>query len=256
MSAAALRGDCVVVIPARMASTRLPRKVLLPLAGLPVVEWCRRAAVRAAVGPVVVATDHPEVAGTVERLGGVAVMTPPGCPSGTDRVARAVKAIERVRGRRFKTVVNLQGDEPFIRASTIRAVARLLTGARPAGDLSTAVVPLADARRASEPNLVKAVLAKDGRCLYFTRAPAPYPARDAKPAYYQHIGIYGYTREALDRFVALKPSPLETMESLEQLRALEDGMTIVAAVVDDQTIAIDTANDLARAARLKRKLNG
>lgn len=249
------RGDCVVVIPARMGSTRLPRKVLLPLAGLPVVEWCRRAAVKAGVGPVVVATDHAEVAGTVERLGGTAVMTPASCPSGTDRVAHAVKALERRRGRRFKTVVNLQGDEPFIRASTIRAVARLLTGAKPAGDLSTAVVPLADARRASEPNLVKAVVAKDGRCLYFTRAAAPYPARDAKPAYYQHIGIYGYTRAALDRFLRLPPSPLERLESLEQLRALEDGMTIAAAVVDDATIAIDTANDLARAARLKRKLN-
>lgn len=249
------RGDCLVVIPARMASTRLPRKVLLPLAGLPVVEWCRRAAVKAGVGPVVVATDHADVAGTVERLGGTAVMTPRSCPSGTDRVAHAVKTLERRRGRRFKTVVNLQGDEPFIRASTIRAVARLLTGAKPAGDLSTAVVPLADARRASEPNLVKAVVAKDGRCLYFTRAPAPYPARDAKPAYYQHIGIYGYTRAALDRFLALEPSPLERMESLEQLRALEDGMTIAAAVVDDATIAIDTANDLARAARLKRRFN-
>ena len=248
--------NCVVVIPARMGSTRLPRKVLLPLAGLPVVEWCRRAAVKAAVGPVIVATDHPEVAGTVERLGGTAVMTPPDCPSGTDRVAQAVKALERARGRRFGTVVNLQGDEPFIRASTIRAVARLLTGRKPAADLSTAVVPLDDVRRAAEPNLVKAVVAKDGRCLYFTRAPAPYPARDAKPAYYQHIGIYGYTRAALDRVVRLPPSPLEIMESLEQLRALEDGMTIAAAVVDDRTIAIDTANDLARAARLKRNHHG
>lgn len=243
---------CVVVIPARMGSTRLPRKVLLPLAGLPVVEWCRRAAVKAGVGPVVVATDHPEVAGTVERLGGTAVMTPADCPSGTDRVAAAVKTLERARGRRFKVVVNLQGDEPFIRASTIRAVARLLTRAKPAGDLATAVVRLDDARRASEPNLVKAVVAKDGRCLYFTRAPAPYPARDAKPAYFQHIGIYGYSRGALERFVRLPPSPLERLESLEQLRALEDGMTIAAAVVDDRTVAIDTANDLARAARLKR----
>lgn len=245
------RSDCVVVIPARMGSTRLPRKVLLPLAGLPVVEWVRRAAVAARVGPVVVATDHAEVAGTVERLGGTAVMTPASCPSGTDRVAAAVARLERARGRRFKVVVNLQGDEPFIKAGTVRAVARLLAGPKPAGDLATAVVPLADARRASEPNLVKAVVAKSGRCLYFTRAPAPYPARDAKPAYFQHIGIYGYTRAALARFVRLPPSPLERLESLEQLRALEDGMTIAAAVVDDRTVAIDTASDLARAARIK-----
>lgn len=244
--------DVLVVIPARLASTRLPRKVLLPLAGLPVVEWCHRAAVRADVGPVVVATDHPEVAEAVERFGGKAVLTDPNCPSGTDRAAAAARKVERARGRRFKSVINLQGDEPFIRPSTIRAVAALLAGARPVADISTAVVALDDPRRAAEPNLVKAVLAADGRCLYFSRAPVPYPARGGAPRYFQHIGIYGYTRAALDRFVRLPPSPLETLESLEQLRALEAGMTIAAAIVRERTVAIDTAADLARAARLRR----
>ncbi|MBI3297490.1 MAG: 3-deoxy-manno-octulosonate cytidylyltransferase [Elusimicrobia bacterium] len=243
----------LVVIPARLASTRLPRKVLLPLAGLPVVEWCRRAAVRAGVGPVVVATDHPEVAEAVERLGGDAVMTAPECPSGTDRAAQAARKVERARGKRFTAIVNLQGDEPFIRPSTIKAVAALVSGHRPACDISTAVVPLDDPRRAAEPNLVKAVLAHDGRCLYFTRAPSPYPARGAAPRYHQHIGIYGFVRAALDRFVRLPPSPLEKLESLEQLRALEAGMTISAAVVKDRTVAIDTAADLARAARLRSR---
>lgn len=243
----------LVVIPARLASTRLPRKVLLPLAGLPVVEWCRRAALRARVGPVVVATDHADVAGTVERLGGDAVMTSPDCPSGTDRVAQAVRAVERARGRRFEVVINLQGDEPFIRPSTIRAVAALLTRARPAGDLSTAVVPLDDARRAAEPSLVKAVVAADGRCLYFSRAAVPHAARGAVPRYFQHIGIYGFIRPALDRFVRLPPSALERLESLEQLRALEAGMAIAAAVVSDRTVAIDTAADLARAARQMKR---
>lgn len=244
------RSDTLVVIPARMGSTRLPRKVLLPLAGLPVVEWCRRAAVRAAVGPVVVATDHEQVRSTVERLGGLAVMTPPSCPSGTDRVAHAVRAVERARGRRFRAVVNLQGDEPFIRPSTIRAVARLLRGAK-AADMATAVVPLGDPRRAAGTDLVKAVLAGDGRCLYFSRSPVPFPARGALPRYFQHIGIYGFQRAALDRFVRLAPSPLEKLESLEQLRALEDGMEIRAAVVKEGTVAIDTAADLARAARMR-----
>ena len=244
------RRDTLVVIPARLGSTRLPRKVLLPLAGLPVVEWCRRAAVRAAVGPVVVATDHEQVKSTVERLGGLAVMTPASCPSGTDRVAHAVRQVEKARGRRFRSVVNLQGDEPFIRPSTIRAVARLVGGAAPS-DMATAVVALAEPRRAAGEDTVKAVLAADGRCLYFSRSPVPFPARGAAPRYFQHIGIYGFSRAALDRFVKLPPSPLERLECLEQLRALEDGMVIRAAVVKDRTVAIDTAADLARAARLR-----
>lgn len=235
--------DCLVVIPARLGSTRFPAKVLATLRGRPIVEWCRRAAAAAKVGPVVVATDHEKVVHAVEYFGGEAVLTPVGCASGTDRVW----AVARARKARF--VINLQGDEPLIKPGTIRKVAELLR-ANPSADIATAVVPLTERRRAEDPNVVKAALGSGGRCLYFSRAPIPYP-REAKGAgpRWQHIGIYGFRYAALQRFVGLPPSPLERLECLEQLRALEAGMTIFAAKVNDRTVAIDTPGDMARAAR-------
>ncbi|MFA5139491.1 MAG: 3-deoxy-manno-octulosonate cytidylyltransferase [Elusimicrobiota bacterium] len=238
----------VVVIPARMGSTRFPAKVLSSLGGIPVVEWCRRAAIQAGVGPVVVATDHSDVIDAVKRFGGSAVLTPTDCRSGTDRVYAAVRALERARGLQFRTVVNLQGDEPFIRPATIRKVARL---ARTDGvDIATAVVPASGSREAADPNVVKAAVAADGRCLYFSRAAIPSGAARL----WRHIGIYAFTRAALERFVKSRPSALEAAERLEQLRALENGMTIAAARVADRTVAIDTPADLRRASlRLARR---
>ena len=233
----------VVVIPARMGSTRFPAKVLSPLGGIPVVEWCRRAAVQAGVGPVIVATDHSNVIDAVKRFGGSAVLTPLGCRSGTDRVYAAVRSLERARGLQFRTVVNLQGDEPFIHPSTIRKVAELARGG--GADIATAVVPMPIGRSAADPNVVKAVLSCDGRCLYFSRAAVP----SGTARLWRHIGIYAFAREALERFVKSRPSPLEAAERLEQLRALEGGMTIAAARVSDRTIAIDTPADLRRASR-------
>lgn len=240
--------DCLVVIPARIGSTRFPAKVLATLRGRPIVEWCRRAAASAKVGPVVVATDHEKVVHAVEYFGGEAVLTPEGCASGTDRVW----AVARERRARF--VINLQGDEPLIKTATIRKVAELLRS-NPSADIATAVVPLADKRRVEDPNVVKAALGRDGRCLYFSRAAIPYPRRSSasageKPAYFQHIGIYGFRYPALQRFVGLPPSPLERLECLEQLRALEAGLTIFAVKVSDRTVAIDTPGDMARAARV------
>ncbi|MFA6092971.1 MAG: 3-deoxy-manno-octulosonate cytidylyltransferase [Elusimicrobiota bacterium] len=243
----------LVLIPARYGSTRLPAKVLRPLGGIPVVEWCRRAAVRAAVGEVAVATDHEEVLRSVESYGGAAVLTPVSCASGTDRVHAALKTLERLRGVRYTHIINLQGDEPFIRPGTLKGVAALL---REGAQMSTAVVPACE-EDADNPNVVKAVLAKDGRCLYFSRAPVPFlrPHAGAPPRrpLYKHIGIYGFSREALERFVGLKPSVLERVESLEQLRALEDGISIRACVVKDRTVSIDTAADLRRAGRMLSK---
>lgn len=239
--------DCLVVIPARIGSTRFPAKVLATLRGRPIVEWCRRAAAAAKVGPVVVATDHEKVLRAVEYFGGEAVLTPAGCASGTDRVW----AVARERKARF--VINLQGDEPLIKTATVRKVAELLR-ANPSADIATAVVPLADKRRVEDPNVVKAALGRGGRCLYFSRAPIPYPRDPAAPgaarARYQHIGIYGFRYPALRRFVGLPPSALERLECLEQLRALEAGMTIFAVKVSDRTVAIDTPGDMARAARV------
>ncbi len=236
--------NCLVVIPARRGSTRLAAKVLADLGGLPVVERVRRAAVKADCGAVVVATDDQEVLETIERLGGTAVLTSPRCPSGTDRVSQAALMIEKTLGRKFRVIVNLQGDEPFIRPSTIRKTADL--AAKGKFDIATAVVPT-DKNTAREPSVVKAVMGADGRCLYFSRSAVP---NGGDPL--QHIGLYAFRREALKRFVALKPSSLEKSERLEQLRALEDGMTIGAVKVSDKTIAIDTAADL-RAARRRLK---
>ncbi len=244
-----MRGPTLVVIPARLASTRLPGKVLKPLGGLPVVEWCRRAAVRAAVGPVVVATDSREVLRAVESLGGSAVLTPEDCRSGTDRVHAAVRVVERSLRRRFSFVLNLQGDEPFIRTRTVRGTAALLwKGAA----MSTAVIPMEDPSDADNPSVVKVALTGEGRCLYFSRAGIPFfsrahASRPGDAPRVRHIGIYGFSRATLERFVRLPPSPLEKAESLEQLRALEAGIPITAFLAREKTVAIDTASDLRRA---------
>src|SRR6185295_5116458 len=159
--------------------------------------------------------------------------------SGSDRVWAAANQ-PRYRGYRF--IVNFQGDAPFLKPSTLKQVAAVLKKDRKA-DIATGVVTLRRAEEAASPHLVKAVVAKDGRCLYFSRSSIPWNAS----SFMGHLGIYVYRREALKRFVGLKPSPLELSERLEQLRALEDGMTIKAATVEDSLLAIDTADDLERA---------
>ena len=241
--------DCLVVIPARFGSTRFPAKVLAPLGGLPVVQWCWRAARAAGVGPVLVATDDERVRLAVAAFGGQAVMTPASCASGSDRVERAA------RGRCEPLVINLQGDMPFIKPSTIRRVAQVLRR-NPRADMATAVTPLRDERRAADPNVVKAALTRDGRALYFSRSPIPYPRDGGPAARCEHLGIYGFRRRSLRRFVRLEPTDLERCECLEQLRALEDGMSIFAAVVSERPVAIDTPADLGLAQRLLRSRKG
>lgn len=230
----------LVVIPARYGSKRFPAKVLAPLRGRPVLAWCHRAAVDSGLGPVIVATDDRRVAQAVRGFGGTAVMTPKNLKSGTDRVHAAVD------GRPSRYVINLQGDEPLITPQTLRRVGALL---RAGADMATAVTPLEDPRRVQNRNVVKAALADNGRALYFSRSPITSLC-DGRPGWYQHIGIYGFRREALKRFVGLKPSALERAENLEQLRALEDGFKLHAAVVDDVTVAIDVPEDLRHAEKL------
>lgn len=241
--------DFTVVIPARWASRRFPGKPLALLLGRPMVEWCWRAAEAAGLGPVLVATEDERIAAAVRKFGGEAVMTSPRCASGTDRVHEA----SRVRPSRW--VVNLQGDQPLIAPETLRRVARVLRE-DPKADIATAVIPLKDESRAKNPNVVKAVLSGPGkgapyRALYFSRSPVPYP-REGRVPRHEHLGIYGFSRKSLDRFVRLSPSPLERTECLEQLRALENGMSIYAAQVEDYPVAVDTPADLRRAARLAR----
>jgi 3-deoxy-manno-octulosonate cytidylyltransferase (CMP-KDO synthetase) len=241
-----MRG-ALVVIPSRYGSTRFPGKVLAKLGGRTIVEWCWRAAVAAKVGPVLVATEDERVVAAVEGFGGRAVLTSARCVSGSDRV------FEAARGSRAPFVINLQGDQPLIRPATIRAVARLLRR-RGRADMTTAVMPLTEESRGADPNVVKAALAGDGRALYFSRSPIPFRRGPEAAVRFEHLGIYGFRRAALSRFVALPPSPLERSESLEQLRALEDGMLLYAAVVADHPVAIDTPQDLRRAERLLKSM--
>ncbi|MDE2491558.1 MAG: 3-deoxy-manno-octulosonate cytidylyltransferase [Elusimicrobia bacterium] len=234
----------LTVIPARLGSTRFPAKVLARLGGRTMIERCWRVAKAARLGPVLVATDAKAVADEVRRFGGDVVMTPRSCPSGSDRVWLAA------RGRREPVILNYQGDMPLLKPATLRAaVAALGRGA----DVGTAVIPLPPGPRAADPNVVKAVLAKDGRCVYFSRSPVPFPRDGAAARRWEHLGLYAYRRKALKRFVSRPPSPLEKTEKLEQLRALEDGMTIRAAVVAERPVAVDTRADLRRAESILRR---
>ena len=234
----------VVVIPARMASTRLPGKPLADIHGAPMIVHVWRRAVAADVGPVLVACAEEAIAEAVRRAGGQAVSTDPDLPSGTDRVRAALA--ETDPRRRHDVVVNLQGDLPDLDPGAIRAVAGML--ATPGADIATIGAPIVAARERDDPNVVKVVVSfagegRRGRALYFSRQRVP--AGDGP--LYRHIGIYGFRRQALERFVALPPSPLEARERLEQLRALEDGMRIDLAVVDTVALGVDTPADLARA---------
>jgi 3-deoxy-manno-octulosonate cytidylyltransferase (CMP-KDO synthetase) len=237
----------IVIIPARMASTRLPGKPLADIAGVPMIVRVWRKAVLADVGPVVVAAAEREIADAVEAAGGRAVLTDPDLPSGSDRVFAAVEAIDR--GWTHDVVVNLQGDLPALDPAQVRAVVEVLapTGA----DLATLAAEIDNADDGDNPSVVKPVVAWDvtgrrGLALYFTRARAP----SGEGPLFHHIGIYAFKREALSRFVKLPPSPLETREKLEQLRALEAGMTIAVARVDAAPLSVDTPEDLEKARAL------
>lgn len=241
----------LAVIPARLGASRLPRKPLRLLGGRPlVVRVWERALQLGVADRCVVATDSVEVRNVVRDAGGEAVLTRDDHPSGTDRVA---EVLARDEFAAFDAIVNIQGDEPFASAEAVRAAAELVTSRRFA--LGTVACP-APADVLNAPDVVKIVTADDGRALYFSRAPIPY-LRDVRDAaertlrdtlVRRHIGIYAYTRDALARWVALPPHPLERVERLEQLRPLAHGLAMGVAVVDEAPPAgIDTEDDLARA---------
>jgi 3-deoxy-manno-octulosonate cytidylyltransferase (CMP-KDO synthetase) len=239
----------VTIIPARMASTRLPGKPLADIAGEPMIVKVWRQAMRASLGPVLVAAAEREVAAAIERAGGRAVMTDPDLASGSDRVHAALETFDPEA--RFDAVVNLQGDLPDIDPEALRAVLEAL--AESGADIATLAAPIADPGDFGNPNVVKPVVAwngsgRRGRALYFTRARAPA----GEGPLYHHVGIYAFTRSALRRFVALPPSPLESREKLEQLRALEAGMRIEVAMIDAVPLSVDTEADLKRARSLIR----
>lgn len=240
----------IVVIPARMASARLPGKPLADIAGRAMILHVMDRAREAGVGRVVVACSEEEVAAAVRADGGEAVMTDPDLPSGSDRVHAALCAIDPER--RHDIVVNLQGDLPTIEAETTRAVIRPLSD--PGVDIATATVAIVRDEERTNPNVVKAVCAfppgaSVTRALYFTRATAP----TGSGPLYHHIGIYAYRRAALERFVSMPPGILESRERLEQLRALEAGMRIDIALVDAAPLGVDTPEDLERARTILRR---
>jgi 3-deoxy-manno-octulosonate cytidylyltransferase (CMP-KDO synthetase) len=235
--------DVLILIPARMASSRLPGKPLADIAGEPMIVHVMRRAQAAGVGPVVVATDSEAIAACVEKAGGRAVMTRADHVSGSDRIFEALESAD-VEGR-ASIVVNVQGDLPTLSPSDIAAAIEPL--ADPAVHIGTLAAEIRRPDERINPNVVKVVgtpvSARRLRALYFTRATAP--AGDGP--LYHHIGLYAYRREALARFVALPPSPLEQREKLEQLRALEAGMRIDVSIVDSVPLGVDTPEDLERA---------
>ena len=231
------------MIPARMASTRLPDKPLADIAGLPMIVHVMHRAIEADVGRVIVATDSQLVLETIQSHGGEAVMTREDHASGSDRIWEALNKVDEAG--EIDTIINVQGDLPTIDKQSIRASLKPLEN--PAVDLSTLATEIVVDEERHNPNVVKLVGSpvEDNilRALYFTRTTAPY----GDGPLYHHIGLYAWRRPSLQRFVSLPPSTLEMREKLEQLRALEDGMRIDAALVDTVPLGVDTPADLERA---------
>ncbi|MBB3386478.1 MULTISPECIES: 3-deoxy-manno-octulosonate cytidylyltransferase [unclassified Rhizobium] len=236
----------LVLIPARMASTRLPGKPLADICGLPMIVQVAKRAREAAIGRIVVAVDHEDTYAAVANAGFDVVMTGKDHQSGSDRIYEALQAVDP-QGR-AEIIVNVQGDLPTIDPETIRASLRPLEN--PAVDIATLTVEIKDEEEKTLPSVVKVIGSPISenrlRALYFTRATAPY----GKGPLYHHIGLYAYRRAALAKFVSLGPSPLELRESLEQLRALEAGMRIDVEIVDTIPLGVDTPADLEKARRI------
>ncbi|PXA86122.1 3-deoxy-manno-octulosonate cytidylyltransferase [Caulobacter sp. D4A] len=235
----------IVLIPARMAATRLPNKPLADIGGLPMIVRVLRQAEAAGIGPVAVAAGDPEIVAAVEAAGGRAVLTDPALPSGSDRILAALAVLDP--DGVHDVIINLQGDMPFVDPAVLSACAGQLA-AHADADIATVVAPEASADDRANPDVVKAVLAMDaggqgdnkgGRALYFTRSTLYGDA-----PVWRHIGIYGYRRAALEAFNAAPPSALEKREKLEQLRAMELGLTIRAAVAGEAPISVDNPSDL------------
>lgn len=239
-----------VVIPARHASTRLPGKMLAEIGGRPLIHWVWERAARAGAGRVIIATDDERIRVVAEGFGAECLLTSPAHASGTDRVAEVAR---RCDFGPAEIVVNVQGDEPLIEPGLIADLARALAQDATA-DIATAVAPIRSLAEFLDPNCVKALRGGAGQALYFSRAPVPWP-RDrctaGRPAEFagawRHIGVYAYRVEGLLRFAGLRPTPLEEIERLEQLRALENGMRIhLVRLAEAPPAGVDTAEDLAR----------
>jgi len=225
----------IILIPARMASTRLPDKPLALIAGVPMIVHVWQRAMQAGCGEVVVACDGKAIADAITVAGGRAVITDPDLPSGSDRIFQALLRLDN--GKNYDAVINVQGDMPTLDPALIRQALTLLDN--PATDIATLAAPIRVEREKFDPAVVKVVISA-GRALYFSRATIPY----GDGPLYHHIGLYAYRRAALEKFVGLPTSPLEKREKLEQLRALEAGMRIDVAIVDTVPLGVDTQETL------------
>ena len=241
-----MAGHTLILIPARMAATRLPGKALADIAGQPMIVHVLRRAEAAKLGPVVVATDAEAIAAAVEKAGGRAIMTRADHISGSDSIFEALNAADPER--RADIIINVQGDLPTLEPRDIAAAVALLED--PDVDIGTIAAEITNEEDRGNPNVVKVVGSQIApgrlRALYFTRSAAP----SGDGPLYHHIGLYAYRRDALARFVQLLPSPLEQREKLEQLRALENGMRIDVAIVDSVPLGVDTPDDLEAARKI------
>ncbi|WP_025897802.1 3-deoxy-manno-octulosonate cytidylyltransferase [Sneathiella glossodoripedis] len=233
----------LIVIPARMASSRLPGKPLADIDGKPMIVQVMNRALEADLGPVVIACAEVEIANVVNDAGGTAILTDASHPSGSDRVFEAVETFDPEQ--KFQSIINLQGDLPGLDPVAILAANEALQ--KNNADIATLVAEITDQAELNDENAVKAVVSmrageKFGRALWFSRLKTPW----GEGAYFHHIGIYAYKRASLKKFISLDPSPLELREKLEQLRALEAGMRIDAACVDTVPLGVDTPQDLER----------
>lgn len=236
----------LIIIPVRLGSTRLPQKPLAEIVGKPMVQHVWERAVEADVAPVVVATDHESIADIIKSLGGTVIMTHPDLPSGSDRVNAAMHAFDPQK--HHDVIINLQGDLPNVSPKTIRAVMKPLE--KDSFDVATLAAVITDKEELTNPNVVKIALSlrsgHGAQALYFSRHSIP----SGPGPHYHHIGIYAYRRHALEKFVALPPSPLEIQEKLEQLRLLEAGITFGVELVGAIPVSVDTEADLMRARTL------
>lgn len=232
-------GQTAIIIPARYGSSRLKGKPLIEVNGKPIIQWVFEKAVKATLADrVIIATDNEEIYNTALMFGAEAEMTSEHHNSGSDRIAEIVN-----RHPEIDYIVNLQGDEPLIKADSIDEVIRNVRDDENA-DISTLIRVLTDKKEIENPNQVKCVIDNNGYALYFSRSKIPFERNEGHAKFYGHLGIYGYKREALLKMTEMSQSMLELSESLEQLRALQNGMRIKASVVDFTPVGIDTAEDL------------
>ena len=232
-----MKKKVIIIIPARLASTRLPNKPLAMIEGKTMIQRVYEQALKANLGEVIIATDGEKIANEIKKFGGKYILTNPDLQSGTDRIYSAYKLLNED----FDIIVNVQGDLPNIDPNVISECVNLAL--ENDCDIATVASKISDISEINNPNVVKIALAQNGLALYFSRSPIPF-SKNINDDYFHHIGIYAYKKNALEKFINLMPSPLEKRESLEQLRALENGMKIAVKIVNAHPLSVDTKEDL------------